>query len=164
MLSEAARILQVSDSSMLLETSRKSTCGKCGMKNGCGQYLLAPERATLLIDRNLADMSDAASARKLVPGASVTLSMEGPALSGLALLFYLLPLGMLLLATLLASVFTGNEFWLAISAGAGLVSGFRMLPAMLRTLARTFSCYPLVAPVGDSVAAPSSDPESCHEI
>ena len=163
MLCETARILQVSADKVLIETSRKGTCGKCSMKSGCGQFLLAPEKQTLWLERTCVVAADSASSRALVPGMEMQLNMDGAALSGLALLFYLLPLGLLLLATVLASLFTTNEFWLAVSACAGLGSGFMLLPGLLRNFTRTSSCHPLLVPTGSGTAAPHFFPESFHE-
>lgn len=144
MLSEPARILAVSGDQVQLETSRKSACGKCGMKSGCGQYLFGPEREALWLSR---DALDTDAAGELVPGANVTLGVPGSRVAGLALLFYLLPLLALMLTMLLASQLGANEGWLALSALAGLVAGLAVLPSVLRMQATRLRCTLTMSPV-----------------
>lgn len=144
MLSEPAKVLAVSGDQVQLETSRKSACGKCGMKSGCGQYLFSPERKALWLSR---DALDTDAAGELLPGANVTLGVQGSTVVGVALLFYLLPLVALMLATLIASQLTSNEGWLALSAVAGLVAGLAVLPSVLRMQATRLRCTLTLSPV-----------------
>ncbi len=145
MLSEPARVLAVSGDLVQLETSRKSACGKCGMKSGCGQYLFSPEREALWLSRDALDMD--APEEELLPGAKVTLGVQGSSVAGLALLFYLLPLLALMLTTLFASLLTSNEGWLALSAFAGLAIGLAVLPSILRMPATRLRCTLKMSPV-----------------
>lgn len=129
MLSEPASILAVSGDQVKLETSRKSACGSCGIKSGCGQYLFNSNREIITLNRG--ELA-ADSLAEWSPGTPVTLAMQGSAVASLALLFYLLPLLCLMVATLVVSQLTSHEGWLALAALIGLVVGLGVLPTVLR--------------------------------
>jgi sigma-E factor negative regulatory protein RseC len=154
MLNEPARVVAISGDRIQLKTARKSTCNKCSLKGGCGQYLLAPGEDTLWLP-----CAASQDGGQLMPGAEVVISMPEGTLTRLAALFYLLPLVALLLATLLASTFTSSELWLAASACAGLLAGFLLLPrALLLVTANTRA-----APAVTRAAVQEFIPESVHE-
>lgn len=140
MLTELARVHSVSGDVIRLETSRKATCGKCSIKGGCGQYLLGSGSELLQLNRAALGAEGAA----LLPGARVTLQMQQGAVASLALLFYSLPLLLLLVFTLFASLWSTNESTLILSGFAGLAAGLLLVPRALRILSKRLQCGPVL--------------------
>jgi len=156
MLTEPARVLEVSGDVILLETSRKAACGKCSIKGGCGQYLLGSD--TELLQMNRQDLGTGVAA--LLPGSSVTLRMHRGTVASLALLFYCLPLLLLIAGMLLAGIWTTNESTQIISAFAGLAAGLLLLPTALRILSKRLPCSPVL---GSSESGIAMNPECVDE-
>jgi len=140
MLTEPARVLTVSGDMIQLETSRKAACGKCSIKSGCGQHLFGSGTEILQLSRQAIGTKGAA----LLPGTRVTLCMHQGAVASLALLFYSLPLVLLLAFTLLAGIWTTNEGVLILSSFTGLSAGLLLLPAALRILSVRLPCSPVL--------------------
>jgi positive regulator of sigma E activity len=130
MLVEPATITALVGGNITLHTPRAATCGKCSMKTGCGQYLLAGDRQTLSLPRN--EINVGVPEAQLQSGTEFRLCMEEQAVLGFTLLFYLLPLAFLLGAALLATALGAGEAVTALSALLGLTSGFLCLPRLLR--------------------------------
>lgn len=142
MLSEPVSILAVKGDLINLQTSRKAACGKCSLKSGCGQYLLSRDTESFWLNAGGMTVDKSSPQNTFSAGTRARLSIAGDAVARLALLFYMLPLMALLVATLVASVFTVNEAWLAISALGGLTAGLAALPRALRLLSSR--CQPVL--------------------
>ena len=105
-----------------VETIRKSTCGSCAAKPGCGQSLLAQwadsKRTHIkLITDKVVTVDD-----------EVVLGIEEHALLKGSLAAYGLPLVTMLLSVILASIGLGlAEGWVIVSALVGLVLGFGLV-------------------------------------
>lgn len=156
MLTEPARVLEVSGDVILLETSRKAACGKCSIKGGCGQYLLGSDSGVLQLNRQ----GSGNGVTALLPGSRVTLQMPRGAVAFLALLFYCLPLLLLIVFMLFAGIWTTDESAQIFSAFAGLAAGLLLLPTALRILSKRMPCNPLL---GSSENRTSMNPERVDE-
>lgn len=152
MLAEPARVLAVSPDAILLQTSRKATCGKCSAKQGCGQYLAGRDSEVLRLARTQK------LPEGLVPGGKVVIGMPEGAIAGLALAFYALPLLTMLLFTAALSLFTTHEGWQVLGALCSLLAGLRIVPVVLRIFSRDGRCDPgLHVPVSMMMVSESFD-------
>ena len=141
MLSETARVIAISDGQIQLLTSRKTACNSCAMKSGCGRYLFSSDEQSLWLPML---STECKSEQSLKNGALVNLSIPANAVAKLALLFYTMPLVLLLTSTLIVSTFTSSELWLACAAITGLLSGLWVLPFAFRILESHMNCRPVV--------------------
>lgn len=119
-LEETAWVVAVSDNEVEVETTRRSTCGACSLKSGCGQGLLNSlgegkrQRMRLSLPEDM----------NLQPGDEVQLGIRPDALLRMSLMVYILPLGGLF-AGIFGATFAGLPETGALVVGLlGLVAGF----------------------------------------
>lgn len=139
MFAEQATVLEHHDDRVRLRTVRGQVCGKCAARQGCGQYLFRAEAEVIELENRQLQLE---RGLQLPTGASVTLTMVEGTVVRLALVFYCLPLVLLLLATAGAAALTSNEAMLALAGFSGLGAGFLILPRGLRWLGRRNTCLP----------------------
>jgi len=156
MLSEAVRIRALDSAQILVEGSRKAACGKCSVRSGCGHHLLGPDRELLVLERSQLSLEGGAPA----VGATLTLKLPVGMLTKLALLFYCMPLALLLLFTLVASLLAANEVLVVCAGLAGLLLGLSLLPGLQPALSKQLTCS--LAPSGERgrKTFPESEDES----
>lgn len=155
MLSEVVRIRALEGELIHLDSSRKAACGKCSLRSGCGQFLLGTDKQSLILARRQVRLEGE------IPGNGGTLQLgvrEG-VVTRLALLFYCMPLALLLLGTLAASLLTVNDAAIAMAGLTGLLAGLLLLPRLQAQLSPQLICS-----LGPTREMPgNSNPESKYE-
>lgn len=157
MLTEKGRVLAIEEDGLWVETVRRSVCGACVARNGCGHHLLSKYtqknhcvKAVFhhRFSGHQALISGSAQ-RDWQVGDSVVVGVDQHRFVIAALLVYLLPLVCMLAFTLFASALDFTETQVATMAFAGLLSGGAIL---LRTGRRSGSPGQLqVVVLGDTV-------------
>ncbi|HED36411.1 MAG TPA: hypothetical protein ENJ08_19615 [Gammaproteobacteria bacterium] len=115
MIEESARVLEVRQQQVLLQTQRKSACQSCSVKSGCGTSVLAKvvgKRSSQFVVENSLDVR---------VGEQVVIGIDENALVQGSLLVYLMPLVIMMLTGLLAEYIFASELITIISTFAGLV-------------------------------------------
>lgn len=143
-LHETAKVTGLDGQTIRLETSRKAACSGCSLKSGCGQYLLARGNDCLVLRGDALSESGPGTLKQ---GATIRLSLQPVQLLKLTALFYLLPLLLLIAATLLATLTglgEGNTILLAL---LGLLSGFLASRLILKSRAVGRSLSPRIEEV-----------------
>jgi positive regulator of sigma E activity len=127
MTTEKAEILQVTDHRLSVAGNRHRTCGKCAMRQGCGQYLLR-QRNKLHVDFDFSTLSPAeqAACRALRPGDEIDMHLTGNRLTRLVLWFYGLPLAGVVMGAAIGTLLGFSELNNIFCATAGLVLGIRL--------------------------------------
>ncbi|MCP3688155.1 MAG: SoxR reducing system RseC family protein [Gammaproteobacteria bacterium] len=141
MLKEQATVVRVVDRQVELEISRKSACGNCELRQGCGTGAIA----RLLGHRNkpVVIKSDI----DLEAGDRLVLGLPDSGVLGASLLIYGLPLFIMVVASSLSHWITdGSELMTVIAAVAGFLSGF-LTSATLATKVFSRQFYPQVLQV-----------------
>lgn len=118
MIEEYAVITKRFDDHVMLEIERRTACGLCGQKRGCGNStwgkLLGHEShefpAENVIDANVGD--------------SVVVGIDERIVLGSAFYLYVVPLLAMLVGTVLVDTLFDNEFYVILGAAAGLLLGF----------------------------------------
>ena len=131
MIEETVRIVGVEADAVWVEAERKSTCGRCALRAGCGHGLLDSWRRGPVVHLRLpAPAADRAMA--LAIGDAVVIGLEESVLLGASFRLYGLPLFGFIVGALLGDSLAGDAGALAAGCvGAGL--GF--LGASLRRAA-----------------------------
>ena len=148
MIEEQGRVLSVEPGAVWVETVRRSTCGSCQARAGCGQALLhkVASRSRQGFVRVLTDRSHQI-------GEEVVIGIPEQAVVSGSTWVYLVPLAGLFLFALLAQALSLAEPWIIVAAGAGLLLGLltvrlqgrrhagdpRFQPQVLRTLSGSLS-------------------------
>jgi sigma-E factor negative regulatory protein RseC len=118
MIEEYAVITKRFDDHVMLEIERRTACGLCGQKRGCGNStwgkLLGHEShefpAENVINANVGD--------------SVVVGIDEHIVLSSAFYLYVVPLLTMLVGTVLADTLFDNEFYVILGAAAGLLLGF----------------------------------------
>lgn len=118
MIEQQAKVIEIKDDTVWLQTERQSTCSQCQVKKGCGTGLLAKH-----VGQRFSRITVDKTANIRV-GQAVTVEIPEQALLHGAALMYLLPLVLLFTFSMTARALELGEFS-EISMGlAGLVIGF----------------------------------------
>lgn len=119
MIEEQGKILSIEPGAVWVETIRRSTCGTCQARAGCGQALLQRlgSGARRGFIRVLCD-------RPLQVGDEVIIGLPEDAVLRASALMYVLPLLMLFLFAVLADAAGLSEGWVILAASGGLATGF----------------------------------------
>lgn len=140
MLQETGRVVAIESDALWVETVQRSTCDSCRAQNGCGQRVLGEA------------LSSASRLRVVVGGRPVDQYKVGQqVVIGIpehvvvlgSLGVYLLPLLCLVGAALLASAVDASEGLVALSGGAGLLTG----GLLVRLHSRCYRNSPDIQPV-----------------
>ena len=118
MIEEYAVVTERLDGHVMLEVERRTACGLCGQKRGCGNAtwgkLLGHKRQEFVaenaIDANVGD--------------SVVVGINEREMLSTVFYLYVVPLFSMLAAAILADRFFNNEFYVILAAAAGLLLGF----------------------------------------
>jgi sigma-E factor negative regulatory protein RseC len=121
MLCESATVVGIDGQELKLRSERSAACAGCSVKGGCGQYLLARPSDDLNLPSSTLISGSGAGGNPV--GSKVQIELASGQLLQLAVIFYVLPLGTLLAATLLAWLFGGSEGQQAAAAFVGLAAG-----------------------------------------
>lgn len=141
MLTEPGRVVAQGEGFVWVETERRSSCGACAARHGCGTGLLARRGAGPVLVRAWSGKS--LKSRDVKLGDEVMLAMDESAFLLGSVTLYLLPLfGLLAGALLLRSLVPGDP-----AAVAGAVLGLLSGAAAARVLARVRLSGPRFEPV-----------------
>jgi sigma-E factor negative regulatory protein RseC len=118
MIEEYAVVTKCAENRATLEIERRTACGICGQKRGCGNAtwgkLLGHESHEFTADNHV----DAKV------GDSVVVGIDEHAVLNSAFLMYVVPLAGLLVGTFVADYLTKNQFYVILGAALGLTVGF----------------------------------------
>ncbi len=118
MIEEFAVVVQRIENRAVLEIERRTACGLCGQKRGCGNATWGK-----LLGHKIQTVS-AENAINANVGDSVVVGIDERALLGSVFYLYIVPLLTMLLGAVLADMFFDNEFYVILAAASGLALGF----------------------------------------
>lgn len=118
MIEEYAVITRRMDDHVMLEIERRTACGLCGQKRGCGN---ATWGRLLGHDSHEFPAENAINAKV---GDSVVVGIDENVVLSSAFYLYVVPLITMLLGAVLADTLLDNELYVTLSAAAGLLLGF----------------------------------------
>ena len=128
MIIEQAIVTRCDGSHIEVELNRQSACAHCDLSQGCGTgalgRLLGSRNRPLMIETN----------QMLNPGDHVVLGLSEAALVKSSLLVYGLPLIVMLLFGLVATLLVLPEWQVALVAVAGFIAGFKIASSMSKLL------------------------------
>ncbi|MDO9365786.1 MAG: SoxR reducing system RseC family protein [Methylotenera sp.] len=126
MIEEYAVVIERVDNIALIEIERRTACGLCGQKRGCGNAtwgkLLGHKSQTIRAKNEIGAKV----------GDSVVVGIDEHALLSTVFYLYVVPLLSMLIAAVLADIAFDNEFYVILAAALGLVSGFLWVKGHLR--------------------------------
>lgn len=100
MLIETGVVIRAEANSIWVKTLRKTTCGSCHARHGCGQNLL---QSLISVDADIrARLDHDTPVRNLAPGDEVEIAIQEGAVIAASLLAYGIPLMFLILGVMLA--------------------------------------------------------------
>ena len=118
MIEEFAVITKRLDGHVMLEIERRTACGLCGQKRGCGNAtwgrLLGHESHEFAADNPIGANV----------GESVVVGIDENLVLSSAFYLYVVPLLAMLAGAVLADTFLDNEFYVILAAALGLLLGF----------------------------------------
>jgi sigma-E factor negative regulatory protein RseC len=118
MIEEFAVVTKRLDDHVMLEIERRTACGLCGQKRGCGNAtwgkLLGHDSHEFPAD----------SAIDVNVGDSVVVGIDERIVLSSAFYLYVVPLITMLLGAVLADTLFDNEFYVMLAAASGLLLGF----------------------------------------
>ena len=121
LLEEPARVLSVTADRAVVEARRRSACGRCAARSGCGHGLLdsLATRHAVALELPL----PAVLAGTVAAGDTVIVGVPERAVLGAALRVYGAPLAGLVLGTVAGGAWVGGDAAAALGAVAGLLVG-----------------------------------------
>ncbi len=121
MIEETARVVAVEDDGVWIEARRRSACGRCAARSGCGHGLLDEYVRNRPVHLRI-DTGGAPA--ELEVGDLVRVGIEERALLRASVRIYALPLGGFLAGATTAALAGGGDAVAATAAFAGLAIGF----------------------------------------
>jgi sigma-E factor negative regulatory protein RseC len=118
MIEEFAVVTKRFDDHVMLEIERRTACGLCGQKRGCGN---ATWGKLLRHDSHEFAADNAINANV---GDSVVVGIDERIVLSSAFYLYVVPLFTMLVGAVLADTFLNNEFYVMLAAAFGLLLGF----------------------------------------
>lgn len=118
MIEEFAVITKRVDGHAMLEIERRTACGLCGQKRGCGNATWGK-----LLGHNRHEFV-AENAINANVGDSVVVGIDERVILSSVFYLYIVPLLTMLLGAVLADVLYDNEFYVILAAALGLLLGF----------------------------------------
>lgn len=118
MIEEYAVITKCTGNQASLEIERRTACGICGQKRGCGNATWGK-----LLGHDSHEFT-AENPIKAHVGDSVVVGIDEKAVLNTTLFLYVVPLLGLLLGTFFADYFFKNQFYVIVGAVLGLTAGF----------------------------------------
>ncbi|HEY9210284.1 MAG TPA: SoxR reducing system RseC family protein [Methylotenera sp.] len=135
MIEEFAVVTKRFDDHVMLEIERRTACGLCGQKRGCGN---ATWGKLLRHDSHEFPADNAINANV---GDSVVVGIDERIVLSSAFYLYVVPLFTLLVGAVLADTFFNNEFYVILAAAFGLLLGFVWVKGHLIGYGRTKKPY-----------------------
>lgn len=135
MIEEYAVVIEREDHLALVEIERRTACGLCGQKRGCGNATWG---------KLLGHQSQAIRAKNEIGakvGDGVVVGIDERILLSTVFYLYVVPLLSMLIAAVLADIAFDNEFYVILAAALGLVSGFLWVKRRLRGYGETDLAY-----------------------
>lgn len=120
MIEETARVVSVEDGGVWIEARRRSACGRCAARSGCGHGLLDEYVGDRAVHLHIAAASMPMSVEV---GDLVRVGIEERALLRASVRIYALPLGGFLAGATTAALLGGGDALAAGAAFAGLAVG-----------------------------------------
>ncbi|HPX88744.1 MAG TPA: SoxR reducing system RseC family protein [Methylophilaceae bacterium] len=125
MLEENAVVLACEGKHATLEIERRTACGLCGQKRGCGNAtwgkLLGHHKHGFVAENTV----------NAKVGDSVIVGIEERAVLNTTLYLYVIPLVAMLVGTVLANYLFSNQFYVMLGAMLGLLLGFMWVKGYL---------------------------------
>lgn len=118
MIEEFAVVTQRMDGFVMLEVERRTACGLCGQKRGCGNATwgkLLGHQSQAFLAKNTMDVK---------VGDSVVVGIDEKIMLSTVFYLYLVPLISMLLSALVADQLFSHDLWVALFAALGLTAGF----------------------------------------
>ncbi len=135
MIEEFAVVTKRLDDHVMLEIERRTACGLCGQKRGCGNAtwgkLLGHDSHEFPAD----------SAIDVNVGDSVVVGIDERIVLSSAFYLYVVPLVTMLVGAVLADTLLDNEFYVMLCAALGLLLGFAWVKGHLIGYGRTKKPY-----------------------
>jgi sigma-E factor negative regulatory protein RseC len=118
MIEEFAVVTQRMDGYVMLEVERRTACGLCGQKRGCGNAtwgkLLGHQSQAFLATNNI----------DVKVGDGVVVGIDEKIVLRTVFYLYLVPLLSMVVSALIADQLFSHDLWVALFAAIGLVAGF----------------------------------------
>lgn len=160
MIEEFAVVTKRFDDHVMLEIERRTACGLCGQKRGCGNAtwgkLLGHDSHEFAADNAInANVGD-----------SVVVGIDESVVLSSAFYLYVVPLFTMLVAAVLADTLLDNEFYVMLAAALGLLLGFAWVKGHLVGFGRVKKPYGkkfravVLRHADDAVSCKNSDPGS----
>jgi len=160
MIEEFAVVTKRFDDHVMLEIERRTACGLCGQKRGCGNAtwgkLLGHDSHEFAADNAInANVGD-----------SVVVGIDESVVLSSAFYLYVVPLFTMLVAAVLADTLLDNEFYVMLAAALGLLLGFAWVKGHLVGFGRVKKPYgkkfraAVLRHADDAVSCKNSDPAS----
>lgn len=128
MIEETANVIGVEGDELVLEADRKSACGGCAVKAGCGTSVISKVLGQHTVQFRLKNSLNASIGDRVVVGLN-----EKDMLLG-SVLIYFMPLLCMIICSLLAYQFISDNEVLVMGAGlAGLLSGLLLARNLSRS-------------------------------
>lgn len=118
MIEEFAVVTRRFDDHVMLEIERRTACGLCGQKRGCGNATWGK------LLRHDSHEFPADSTIDVNVGDSVVVGIDERIILSSTFYLYIVPLISMLIGAVLADSLLDNEFYVILSAAAGLLLGF----------------------------------------
>lgn len=118
MIEEFAVVTKRFDDHVMLEIERRTACGLCGQKRGCGNATWGK------LLRHDSQEFPADTAIDVNVGDSVVVGIDERIILSSAFYLYIVPLISMLVGAVLADTLLDNEFYVILAAAAGLLVGF----------------------------------------
>lgn len=135
MIEEFAVITKRVDDHVMLEIERRTACGLCGQKRGCGNATWGK-----LLGHTSQEFA-AENAINANVGDSVVVGIDERVVLSSVFFLYVVPLLTMLAGAVLADVLLNNEFYVILSAALGLLLGFAWVKGHLIGYGRTKKPY-----------------------
>lgn len=157
MIEEQGQVVACEAGAVWVETVRRSTCGSCSARAGCGQALLQKVAAGARRGRIRVLCSE-----PLRVGEQVLIGVPEQAVLRGSVLVYLLPLLCLFAAAMLGQAAGLSEPWLILLAVAGLSAGLWLVRLLASRAAGSEALQPRVLRrlglASEIIASPLSEP------
>lgn len=118
MIEQFAVVTQRLDGYVMLEVERRTACGLCGQKRGCGNASwgkLLGHKSQEFLAKNTIDVK---------VGDSVVVGIDEGVMLNTVFYLYLVPLFAMLIAAVIADQIFSHDLWVALFAALGLLLGF----------------------------------------
>lgn len=135
MIEEFAVITKRVDDHVMLEIERRTACGLCGQKRGCGNATWGK-----LLGHKSHEFA-AENAINAEVGDSVVVGIDEHVVLSSVFFLYIVPLLTMLVGAVLADVLLNNEFYVILAAALGLLLGFIWVKGHLIGYGRTKKSY-----------------------